>query len=60
MHFALRPEPHAQPSSARGERASDPYGGTPLGVEAAWCPNGIDAQLPAATETARRPMEPRC
>jgi len=23
----------------------EPYGGTPLGVEAAWCPNGIDAQL---------------
>ena len=22
--------------------APDPYGGTPLGVEAAWWPNGID------------------
>ena len=26
--------------------APDPYGGTPLGVEAAWWPNGID--LPSA------------
>jgi hypothetical protein len=27
------------------ESAPDPYRGTPLGVEAAWCPNGIP--LPA-------------
>ena len=23
------------------DKAADPYSGTPLGVEAAWCPNGI-------------------
>jgi hypothetical protein len=42
----------AAPVAALGESSSDPYCGTPLGVEAAWCPNGID--LPrgaAATET---------
>jgi len=43
-----------------GESPPDPYSGTPLGVEAAWFPNGIDAQLPAATETALRLMERRC
>ena len=48
MHFADNPELDVP----------DPYGGTPLGVEAAWCPNGIDAQLPAATESAPRPMRP--
>jgi hypothetical protein len=25
------------------DSARDPYGGTPLGVEAAWLPDGIDA-----------------
>jgi len=25
-----------------GESPPDPYSGTPLGVEAAWWPNGID------------------
>jgi hypothetical protein len=42
------------PTSKRGElvtalreSASDPYRGTPLGVEAAWCPNGILTVLPA-------------
>ena len=38
MHFAPNPEPHVP----------DPYGGTPLGVEAAWCPNGLD--LPGEPE----------
>ena len=58
MHFAGKPEPHAQLFSARCERASDPYCGTPLGVEAAWCPNGIDVPGVAATpETTIRPME---
>ena len=58
MHFARKPEPHAQPFSARCERASDPYGGTPLGVEAAWCPNGIDVPRAAtASEASMRPTE---
>jgi hypothetical protein len=60
MHFAGKPEPHAQLFSALCERASDPYCGTPLGMEAAWCPSGIDVPpVVAATETefAIRPME---
>jgi hypothetical protein len=37
---------------------SDPYCGTPLGVEAAWCPNGIDVlRVAAAAEATMRPME---
>jgi hypothetical protein len=58
MHFAGKTEPDAQLFSARCERASDPYRGTPLGVEAAWCPNGIDVPGVAATpETTIRPTE---
>lgn len=58
MHFADKPEPHAQLFSAPCERASDPYRGTPLGVEAAWWPNGIDVPGVAATpETTIRPIE---
>jgi hypothetical protein len=37
MHFAKKPEI----AFALRESASDPYCGTPLGVEAAWCPSGI-------------------
>jgi hypothetical protein len=48
----------AGPDTALPERASDPYCGTPLGVEAAWCPNGIDLPpVAAAGETPMRPME---
>jgi hypothetical protein len=32
----------AQPDTALLESPSDPYCGTPLGVEAAWYPNGVD------------------
>ena len=32
----------AEVATALPERAPDPYRGTPLGVEAAWCPDGID------------------
>lgn len=28
--------------TALPESAADPYCGTPLGVEAAWCPDGIE------------------
>jgi hypothetical protein len=52
MHFAGKPELHAEIVSAVRESASDPYCGTPLGVEAAWCPSGIDVpRVVAATET---------
>ncbi len=46
--------------AAPRESAPDPYCGTPLGMEAAWCPSGIDVPpVVAATETefAIRPME---
>ena len=39
MDLASQP---AALDSALMESASDPYCGTPLGVEAAWWPNGID------------------
>ena len=40
------------------EGAAEPHCGTPLGVEAAWCPNGIDVlRLTAATETTMQPPE---
>ena len=42
MHFTAKPESDAKIVSALSERAADPYRGTPLGVEAAWWPNGID------------------
>ena len=32
----------AEAVTALPECAPDPYRGTPLGVEAAWCPNGVD------------------
>ena len=41
MNFAANPE----------APVPDPYGGTPLGVEAAWWPDGLDAQPPAAPES---------
>jgi hypothetical protein len=41
-----------------GESPPDPYSGTPLGVEAAWCPNGIDVpRAAAASEASMRPTE---
>jgi len=38
MHSTSEP---AEFVAAPGESPLDPYGGTPLGVEAAWCPNGV-------------------
>jgi hypothetical protein len=32
----------AEVATALLEHAPDPYRGTPLGVEAAWCPDGVD------------------
>ena len=56
MHATGKP---AQLDTALLETGSDPYCGTPLGVEAAWCPNGIDLpREPAAAEAAMRPMDP--
>lgn len=53
MDFAGKPELDAETVSALRENASDPYCGTPLGVEAAWCPSGIDVpHVVAAIETA--------
>ncbi len=53
MDFAGKPDLDAEIVSALRESASDPYCGTPLGVEAAWCPSGIDVpHVVAATETA--------
>jgi hypothetical protein len=44
--------------TALRESVSDPYRGTPLGVEAAWCPTGVDvAREAAAPETTMQPME---
>ena len=58
MHFAGKPEVHAAIVSAFRESASDPYCGTPLGVEAAWCPSGIDVpRALAATEPTILPRE---
>jgi hypothetical protein len=55
MDLASQP---AALDSALMESASDPYCGTPLGVEAAWCPNGIDVlRFAAAAEAAMRPTE---
>jgi hypothetical protein len=55
MHSTSKP---AELVTALRESASDPYCGTPLGVEAAWCPNGIDVpRVAAAAETTMRPME---
>jgi hypothetical protein len=49
MHATSKP---AELVAAPRESAPDPYCGTPLGVEAAWCPNGIDVPpAVAATET---------
>jgi hypothetical protein len=53
MHSTSKP---AESVTAHQETASDPYCGTPLGVEAAWCPNGIDVPR-AAAETTVRPTE---
>jgi len=39
MHSSTEP---AEPIPALPESAPDPYCGTPLGVEAAWCRNGFD------------------
>jgi hypothetical protein len=38
----------AEVVAALPEGAPDPYRGTPLGVEAAWCPDGIDVQAAVA------------
>jgi hypothetical protein len=47
--------------AAPKESAPDPYCGTPLGVEAAWWPNGIHVSGVAATpETTIPPMELQC
>ena len=56
MHSATKP---AELDTPLLENAPDPYCGTPLGVEAAWCPNGMDV-LPAAagTQWSTPPMEP--
>ena len=44
--------------TALKENPSDPYRGTPLGVEAAWCPNGTGVpRAAAAAETAMRSTE---
>jgi len=49
MHSSTEP---AEPIPALPESAPDPYCGTPLGVEAAWCRNGFDVPRgAAATET---------
>jgi hypothetical protein len=55
MHATRKP---AELVAAPRESAPDPYCGTPLGVEAAWCPNGIDVPaVAAAPETTIRPRE---
>jgi hypothetical protein len=55
MHATSKP---AELVAALRESAPDPYCGTPLGVEAAWWPNGIDVpRAVAATETTIPPME---
>jgi hypothetical protein len=55
MHATSQP---AELLAAPRESAPDPYCGTPLGVEAAWWPNGIDVpRAVAATETTIPPME---
>jgi len=36
-------DPITQPAE---QSAADPYCGTPLGVEAAWCPDGIPVPPP--------------
>jgi len=55
MHTASEP---AELVAAPRESARDPYCGTPLGVEAAWWPNGIDVpRAVAATETTIPSME---
>jgi len=55
MHATSKP---AGLVAAPRESAPDPYCGAPLGVEAAWWPNGIAVPSVAATpETAVRPME---
>ena len=49
MHATSKP---AELVAAPQERAPDPYCGAPLGVEAAWWPNGFDVPHgAAATET---------
>jgi hypothetical protein len=58
MHSTSEP---AELGAAPGESPRDPYSGTPLGVEAAWCPNGIDVpRAAAASEASMRPMDPAC
>ena len=55
MHATSKP---AELVAAPQESAPDPYGGTPLGVEAAWWLNGIDVPgVAAIPETKIRPME---
>ena len=51
MHATSKP---AELVAAR-ESTPDPYCGTPLGVEAAWCPRGIDVpSVLGTTETAAK------
>jgi len=58
MHATSKP---AELVAAPQESAPDPYCGTPLGVEAAWCPNGFDVPgVAAILETTIRPLELRC
>jgi hypothetical protein len=52
MHATSNPPELVAPPQ---DSAADPYCGTPLGVEAAWWPNGLE--LPASPETAAQPME---
>jgi hypothetical protein len=55
MHAASKP---AELVVAPGESVPDPYCGAPLGVEAAWCPSGIDVPgVTAAPETTIRPIQ---
>jgi hypothetical protein len=53
----MQPSPGSAELDALRKSAPDPYGGTPLGVEAAWCPNGIDVRVVATADTAVRAME---
>jgi hypothetical protein len=46
----------AEVVTALPECAPDPYRGTPLGVEAAWCPDGIDVP-PAVAVTENQGLK---
>jgi hypothetical protein len=52
------PSKSAELVAAPQQRAPDPYGGAPLGVEVAWWPNGIDVPGVAATPAIKTSLIP--